>query len=264
VYTVSAQRAGGFCSLRRSAHLTRYSRARRMSTSIPIAALSDMEAQLLRLLHALQAAQAHHQFHDPQAPTFNMPAELLQDKAAFEKAKADYRAAHDAYMAQRARPEPRQALPLALLWDAVVSDEHRMHYYDVPKLEPARRDHEDLYFDSIAISQRRVNEKRSPHGWLPRSYYLAVPIGDEPFRCIVHEVSCRTFCTPAPTRNCVVPKPDDFGVVRVSGTGVNYRTGERGPTVMHLYLPTQYGEWCIVVGHYGESADERVIGYEDG
>ena len=81
------------------------------------------------------------------------------------------------------------------------------------------------------------------------------------FRCIVQEVTGRLFCTIEAQQHCVVPPADDFGVVRVSGMSANYATGERSPTVMHLYLPTQYGEWQRIRGHFGEGKEEEIVGY---
>jgi hypothetical protein len=222
--------------------------------------LSQTESMLYLLLNALQSKQTQHQFEDPDAPQFTSSAEQLDDFESLKKAREEQNKAWLEYMRKRGRREPRPALSLSELWDALIGDEEFLEYHRVTVLEPIRRDPEDLYFEEFAISQRRINEQQSPNGWLPRSYFLAIPSTKVRFRCIVKEVTGRYFCTTGEHANCAVPKPDDFGVVRVSGIGVNFSTRERGPVIMHLYVPVQYGNWELI-GRSDYPNDEKIVGY---
>ena len=184
-------------------------------------ALDETELTIYIVVEALGHAQARHLFHDPDSPRFDIdPSLMLEDRAAYDRAKAEYLKASSKYREQHP-PEPRDPLPLAPLWDALIGNPELREYLRVPAIEPLRRENEDLYFDNFALSQRRVDEQRSPGGWLPRSYFIGVPTSEMDLRCIVQEVTGRQFCTAERHRHCVVPRHDDFGLVRVSGTGAN-------------------------------------------
>lgn len=227
-------------------------------------ALDETEFTIYVVVNALRGAQARHRFHDPDSPRFDIdPRLMLEDRAAYDRAYAEYSKARGKYLEQHP-PEPRDPLPLAPLWDALIGNPEAREYYSVPAIEPLRRENEDLYFDNFALSQRRVDEQRSPGGWLARSYFIGVPTGEMDLRCVVQEATGRQFCTEERHRRCNVPSDDDFGLVRVSGMGANYSTGERGPVVMPLYLPTAYGEWCLIASdRIGDEGEEKIIGYGD-
>jgi hypothetical protein len=221
--------------------------------------LDAIELMLYRLIEAVNDAQLHHRFHDPAAPTFTV--DDFEKYGGVMKAMKEVRGARADYYKTGPLPQPREALALAPLWDYLIANPRWLEYHYVGAVEPIRRESEDLYFDGFAISQRRVDERRSPHGWLARSYFVGIPSGDKSFRCMVKEASGRWFCTVDRHNHCEVPASDDFGVVRVSGMRVNDKTRERKPGVMHLYLPTKYGEWQRIVGAHGKGDDEKILGY---
>ena len=158
---------------------------------------------------------------------------------------------------QLANPSPEMQPPLSLndLWP---------HIDPPPFLRPRQASGDDLYFTDFAISQRFVpNEKRSPLGLWPRHYWAAIPTGDSHFRCIALEFSGRLFYTLQRHAACTVPGQNDFALVRVRSTIPGIGTGAPARTILHLYLPSSYGPWAIII-HDTDDENELVLPSNEG
>ena len=183
----------------------------------------------------LHRAQVSHRFHDPEMPP-HPDIEVLDTFEAKKAAIAAWSETCREHRIKRGPTDPRPHASLFDLWGMI----------DPPdSLQANRTTQGDLLFDDFALCQRDVNEKRSPAGWLPRWYIVAIPISTRSFRCVAKEASGRTFCTTAMHSSCRAPAQDDFRVVRVSGMGT---------IVMQLYLPGTYGDWQIIT-----QTAERVV-----
>jgi hypothetical protein len=125
-------------------------------------------------------------------------------------------------------PDPLPPLSLRDLWP-------RVSFPSSLRIREARAN--DLYFDLFAISQRFVNEVRSPEGSMARHYFVAIPTGTSSFRCVAQEISGRHFCTVQQHRRCSPPDADDFGIVRVRRSDAFQ---------LLLYLPSRYGKWTLL------------------
>ena len=206
--------------------------------------LNDTETLLYHLICNLSTAQVHHRFHDPTAPP-HPDISGLDDFEEMEKLIEEWRQARMEHLKAKGAVQPHDPLPLSDLWLAIEPPEG---------FAPTRVQGDDLYFDNFVISQRLVpNESRSPEGSWPRHYSVAIPTGNPTFRCIAREYSGRMFCTEELHHACQVPPKDEFSLVRVRGIGVNFETGERRSTVMHLYLPATYGRWRLIQHEEHES-----------
>lgn len=220
----------------------------------------DVEVTICRLLQALRSAQGKHQVQlPPSMPQFEAKREFLDDPDAAKLALDTYRNATVDHLLKHP-PQIRDPVCLNDLWQYLADHPEQLSYFHVALIEPIRREPEDLYFDTFAVSQRRIVERRSPKGWLPRAYFVGIPTGARTFRCIVEEVTGRVFCTTEPKQFATVPAHDDFGLVRVMDQS-EPTVSRSGQTVMPLYLPTAYGKWQTVVGPHGECKNEKIVGY---
>ena len=199
--------------------------------------LNETELLLLDVVGKLWMASAKHQFDDPNSPQLS---EFTNGEyASFDELKAATKEWFDAVMRYRIEhlPKPKPRASLEELWDGIQTRR---------PLTPNRRAGDDLFFETFGISQRFVDEPRSPSGNWGRWYFVGYPTASESFRCVANEASNRKFITASRLSRCEPPGEQEFLAISVSTIRTNFVTKEERPMVMQLYLPSKFGAWQMV------------------
>lgn len=119
-------------------------------------------------------------------------------------------------------------LPLAELWPQIKPPR---------KIKPKRFEQNDIWFADYCISFRYDSSAEGFTFW----YFISVPIGDVPLRCLCLECSGRMFATENRRTGHQPPGPSNFRLLQLKAKGFDEMGELTRDCVMELYLPTLDG-----------------------